>query len=321
MRNLSLIVAAAVGVSLAVPAEAQRVWRGGQWVQQSGRGASLPPRATPPARINPPQQQGGRMQGAPRPGGWNPGAQRPGSRWGQKVGGRWQGGMRAPGGWGAYRRPVRGWTMPSYWIGGSFFLSDWSNWGLSRPPYGYNWVRYYDDAVLVDRGGRVWDSVSGLDWDRGDAYAYAGDGYAYAEAQGGAGGGGYSGGYGAQYQAPEDDYDDRYEDRPIPSQPYPGGYAPPAPVYRAPAAQSPCGQGCGYQQRGFVGGGYAASGGYYYTAPVTTTIVIQSAPVVTTTTVTEEVIEESSSYVTQRAVRRAPSKRLWRTPTKAKCYC
>ena len=39
-----------------------------------------------------------------------------GARWGSKVNGRWWGGANAPGGWSAYRRPVRGWALPVYWI-------------------------------------------------------------------------------------------------------------------------------------------------------------------------------------------------------------
>lgn len=334
MRNLTLIVAGIAAVAIATPAEAQRVWRDGQWVargsdravQRTGAsypapraGTAYPARSVPRTRINPPR--GGN----------------PGGRWGGKAGGRWEGGTRAPGGWGAYRRPVRGWTLPRYWIGGSFFVSDWSSWGLSSPPYGYQWVRYYDDAVLVDRGGKVWDSVSGVDWNRGaggyaEADAYAGGGYASAAAAGGGGGGGYGAGY------PPPAYDDEpYPSRPIPSEPYPGGYAPP-PAYAAPAAQSPCGapSPCSYRGGGYQGGyasggytqgsGYAAGGyGYYYGEPVTTTIVIQSAPVVTTT-VTEEVVEEVATYAAPRTVRRvstkgrAPTKRLYRTPTKS-CDC
>ncbi|SOB87450.1 hypothetical protein SAMN06297144_2582 [Sphingomonas guangdongensis] len=103
----------------------------------------------------------------PRPGGWNNGGVRPnhpyasswsssrsqswsgprgqwnggrwtgGSRWGGRVGGRWHSGYYAPGGWNAYRRPYRGWQLPSYWYAPSFFINDWSFFGLGAPPYGY----------------------------------------------------------------------------------------------------------------------------------------------------------------------------------------
>ena len=95
--------------------------------------------------------------------------QQRGPRWGSKVGGRWWGGVNAPGGWNAYRRPNRGWAVPVYWNTPRFFIADWSVYGLSQPQRGYNWVRYYDDAVLIDSRGSVYDSVSGVDWDGYDA--------------------------------------------------------------------------------------------------------------------------------------------------------
>lgn len=119
---------------------------------------------------------------APRPGqgGGNWNGPRPGQpgqvhqpRWGGNVNGHWYAGMHAPGGWNAYRRPTRGWTLPRYWIAPSFYIGDFYSYGLSTPPYGYSWSRYYDDAVLVDQRGRVWDSVGGIDWNRYDDGYYA----------------------------------------------------------------------------------------------------------------------------------------------------
>lgn len=296
MRALTLATLSIAAIAVATPAQAQRVWRDGQWVQREREPVRYPARSVPSTRIDPPRTTHN------------------GGRWGPMVGGRWHAGTRAPGGWSAYRRPVRGWTLPSYWVGGGFWISDWSNWGLSRPPYGYGWLRYYDDAVLADRDGRVWDSVSGIDWNGGGgggaASAYAGGGYAAVAAAGGGGGGG---GYGARYEAPDydDDYaDDRRERRPIPAQPYPGGYAP-------PSCASPCGaQGGGYAR------GYHGGSGYYMAGPTVTTIVIQSGAT-TTTTVTEEVIEEVEEVRTYRApvktVRRYPSKTVVRRSTKDCC--
>ncbi len=94
--------------------------------------------------------------------------------WGPRANGRWAGGMRAPGGWGGYRRPFAGYMLPSYWINPGFYLGNYSSYGLSRPAYGYGWSRYYDDAVLTDRYGRVYDSAYDVDWDRTDRYD---DGY------------------------------------------------------------------------------------------------------------------------------------------------
>ncbi len=103
----------------------------------------------------------------------------PGPRWGGKVRGRWYGGHYAPGGWSAYRAPVRGWILPRYWVAPSFYIQDWSNYGLVRPQPGYGWYRYYDDAVLADRAGRVLDYRSGLDWDAGDNGRYVRDDRVY----------------------------------------------------------------------------------------------------------------------------------------------
>lgn len=115
-------------------------------------------------------------------------------RWGGRIQGRWWAGSRAPGGWSAYQRPVRGRVLPSYWAAPGWYISDWSGYGLPRPPAGYNWSRYYDDAVLIDRRGTVEDTIGGVDWDQGDSdgidYTYyepsddapsAYDGYAYSE--------------------------------------------------------------------------------------------------------------------------------------------
>jgi Ni/Co efflux regulator RcnB len=111
--------------------------------------------------------------GAPR-------VQMGGSRWGSKVGGHWWGGMNAPGGWQAYRRPARGYVLPSYWISPRFYINDWSGYGLSQPINGYNWVRYYDDAVLIDGRGSVYDVAEGIDWDRYDNGYYTDDTSVYA---------------------------------------------------------------------------------------------------------------------------------------------
>ena len=161
------------------------------WSNGGGHRVGGDPRTWSPA---------GRPHGIGGTHGWNPGnAYRPGGahhgRWGESRNGRWYAGWDAPGGWNAYRRPYRGWTLPTYWYAPSFYVSDWSIYGLGAPAQGYQWTRYYDDAVLVDGGGRVYDTVAGLDWSRGDAgydgYADAGydevtSGYAADEAYAGA---------------------------------------------------------------------------------------------------------------------------------------
>lgn len=97
-------------------------------------------------------------------------------RWGTKIDGRWSAGANAPGGYAAYRRPVRGAAVPTYWNAPRFYVTDWQAHGLLQPPVGYNWVRYYDDAVLLDARGSVYDTEFGVDWDRLDrGPTYAGD--------------------------------------------------------------------------------------------------------------------------------------------------
>lgn len=177
MRYL-LIATAGLALVASGGADAQ------QRVVAHGPGASygVPGRVMAPAPV---VQRGGGWQGtgwqAPRGpnGGARPPVVRAGqSRWGSRVGGRWWGGANAPGGWAAYRRPYRGWALPSYWVAPRFYVTDWQAYGLTQPAYGYNWVRYYDDAVLIDGRGSVYDTRAGIDWDRyDDGYAGNAGGY------------------------------------------------------------------------------------------------------------------------------------------------
>ena len=59
---------------------------------------------------------------------------------------------------GAYARPA-GWyahrwaygeRLPSGWYGRDYWIVNFSLFGLVYPPYGYEWIRVGDDAVLVD---------------------------------------------------------------------------------------------------------------------------------------------------------------------------
>ena len=102
------------------------------------------------------------------------------ARWGSNVNGRWWGGVNAPGGWTAYRRPARGYVLPSYWISPRFTVSNWNGYGLTQPTNGYRWIRYYDDAVLIDGRGSVYDVAEGVDWDRYDQGYYTDDTSVYA---------------------------------------------------------------------------------------------------------------------------------------------
>lgn len=96
------------------------------------------------------------------------------NRWGPRQNGRWSAGWRAPGGWNAYRRPVHGYVLPRYWVQPNYYISNFSAYGFPAPAIGYGWSRYYDDAVMTDRYGRVYDMRSDVDWDRHDR-GYADD--------------------------------------------------------------------------------------------------------------------------------------------------
>ncbi len=173
MRTL-LAVTAMLSTGMATAAEA------GERVVTRGTGV------TPPAaRPDPTRPDDWTTAGRNAAGSVN-GPNRP--RWGGRIQGRWWAGYRAPGGWNAYHRPVRGWVLPSYWFTPNWYIKDWAGYGLPRPPAGYNWSRYYDDAVLLDSRGKVYDSIGGVDWDQFDVegadYTYHGDaqrydGYAY----------------------------------------------------------------------------------------------------------------------------------------------
>lgn len=69
-------------------------------------------------------------------------------------GDRW---ASVPGGWNAYRQPGYGYTLPRYWVAPANFIADPRGFGLPQPARGYGWSRYYDDVVLTDRWGRVYD--------------------------------------------------------------------------------------------------------------------------------------------------------------------
>ena len=291
-------------------------------------GSYRPPMPQPPT-ARPPMGQP--PMARPMPGG--PG----GGRWGSQVGGRWWGGVNAPGGYGAYRAPVRGYRLPSYWLAPRFYVNDFDRYGFTAPGEGYFWSRYYDDAVLIDGRGQVWDTVHGVDWDGQGGYGpRRPEGNGLAGAAIGAGVGGLAGnviagrgnrlggtligagvgaaaGYAIGHQS--DGYRD---DRRGPGR----GYPPPPPPQ----------DGYRYNDRGESGhppSWVSADGGTTVTVttaggqpPVLrvapeayayggygggiTTVTVQSAPVVTTTTT--EIVEDRVNY-TRPAYRRVVVRR------------
>jgi hypothetical protein len=87
-----------------------------------------------------------------------------------------------------------GHIVPPHFRGGQFIVQDWRMFGFPQPMPGGQWIRYNDDALLIDGDGRVMDGRYGWDWDR------RGDRMAYDE--------GYDEGYdgGGEYEG--DDWDD-----------------------------------------------------------------------------------------------------------------
>ncbi len=100
---------------------------------------------------------------------------------GRSLVGRWHGGLRAPGGYAAYQRPLRGFNLPRYWVNPGFAFSNFAFFGLRAPQTGYYWSRYYDDAVLINNRGTVYDSVSNVDWQAASPRPQAQAGFPQAE--------------------------------------------------------------------------------------------------------------------------------------------
>jgi len=71
---------------------------------------------------------------------------------------------RDPFGWG-YQPFSIGWRMwPSYYSQ-SYWLNDPWQYRLPYAPPGYRWIRYYDDAILVDTwDGQVVDLIRDFFW-------------------------------------------------------------------------------------------------------------------------------------------------------------
>jgi hypothetical protein len=99
-------------------------------------------------------------------------------------GGHRMGGMKgipgghAMGGMKGWKHFGRGHILPPHFRNRQFFVHNWQSFGWPAPMPGGNWVRYYDDALLIDGYGRVVDGRYGWDWDRrGGHSAYDDGGY------------------------------------------------------------------------------------------------------------------------------------------------
>ena len=85
--------------------------------------------------------------------------------------GQWRGHRDMRGDRGASGRfhPRRGFFIPRFFVSPTYFVSNWGSYGLAAPADGQRWVRYYDDAVLIDDRGYIYDTAPGVDW---DGYGY-----------------------------------------------------------------------------------------------------------------------------------------------------
>lgn len=104
----------------------------------------------------------------------------------RRNGGRVIGAHRGINAYPHYRRFERGHFVPNYWWGPRFHVMNWGRYGLPQPMHGGRWVRYYDDALMIDPYGRIHDGRWGMSWDdHADQWshddrgipAYAHDGY------------------------------------------------------------------------------------------------------------------------------------------------
>lgn len=245
------------------------------------------------------------------------GAWQGGHRWGPRYKGRWYAGWRAPGGWSAYRRPVVGYVLPRYWISPGYYIANYGAYGLPAPAYGYGWSRYYDDAVMTDRYGRVTDYRSDIDWDRYEG-GYGPDENHAENSRPGDNPSGPQHGSGAAFDGSYDygddsvtthnDYEGRWtgtwttDDGRKVSGTYDGRFEG---SVRGAGVDYPIPPYAAAPHWGAVPAGGYVSGGYYYPAPIVTTVTVQ--PAVTTTTTT--------TYVTEKAAYRKPVRR------RAACRC
>ena len=182
-----------------------------------------------------------------------------------------------------YRRIDRGFIVPQFWWGPQFQIQNWSTYGFAQPMHDRRWVRYYDDALLIDRSGRVHDGRWGMNWDEyGDRWAYDDQGVPY-----------YDGDDGEYYEGEEDYAEEGYGEHPDAPPPYCGqACPPPMPGH---------GYGYAYPQPGY---GYGYGHGWMHggMVTITETTVHAAAP----QTVTETVyIEKKVKSKPRRSYKRA----------------
>jgi len=198
-------------------------------------------------------------------------------------------GHRGPmGGHQFQRRLHRGFIVPQFWWGPQFSINNWQMYGFADPGPDGRWIRYYDDAYLIDRDGRIRDSREDLDWDRyGEEWDMADGVPAYR---------------GRRDRDDDDDDDGDMHHRGMHHGMHHGG----PPMY-GPGPGPGYGHGGGYGYTQVYGGGY----GYgMYAYP----IVIETVTTTGSAGYSEEVVEE---YVTVRHRARHRPRCICRTPRPA----
>lgn len=152
------------------------------------------------------------------------------------------GGMRQP--VQGYRRLDPGARVPAGWWGPQYNVVHWNMYGFAPPMPDERWIRYYDDALLIDRDGTVIDCMPDVDWDRyGEHWAYDDRGVPYYVGTG-------------DYRPGARDYAyvQGYAPPPPGGEVVEEGYAPPPSPY-PPAYPAYPGYGYGYYGYGYAPGG------------------------------------------------------------------
>ena len=170
-----------------------------------------------------------------------------------------------------WSRIDRGFFVPQFWWAPQFNVWNWEVYGFAAPGHGRRWIRYYDDALLIDEYGRVIDRRADMDWDRyGDAWDYDDQGIPY---------------YGGDYEDYRDEEEWAEDDM------GPGGHPPVPPP--------PCAQACPH-----AGYGYGWMHGGMVT--ITETTVHAAAPEVITETV---YVKQRAKKKTRRVIKSKPRPR------------
>ena len=199
-----------------------------------------------------------------------------------------------PGRFSHVRRIGRGGMVPHFWFGPQFIVRNWGGHGFPQPFDGGRWIRYYDDALLIDRNGRVHDSRYGWDWDRsGDRWGsdrngvpvYVGDGEFEPE--------------GWDYEWAERCDRDGCGDE---GERHAEGYGPPPPQH----------PGYGYGQAYGYGQGYGY--GYCACGPVVVTETTVTTPAVVEQVTYYEYVHEKVRPATRHKVYRSPKVKARRVP-------